>query len=147
MFDWASVSGLFGMVNAGYVAALVVSMVFGTVWYGPAMGEVWAEAHGVSEEKLKNNRLDKDRLVSMACMYMLRIFVIGYFVCQVFECQNATDGVHVGILLFLGFAFPISVLRHLQTSRGNRLLLLFNLAYQLLHFALLGACVGHWNCN
>eukprot|EP01084_Bolivina_argentea_P236321 397391_1 len=133
----------------GYIVALLISIAFGVLWYGPIMGDVWAEGHGVSfHDKKKMEELTKvfnqKSMLSTMCMYLIRIFVVSY-ISETTNCKTVSDGILLGGILCIGFAFPLTIAKYAFNPSGNKVLLLFDLSYQTMHFVLLTACIVYFN--
>eukprot|EP01084_Bolivina_argentea_P011344 21208_1 len=140
--------------NVGYVTAVILSMVFGLLWYGPIMGEVWYDAQGIdvtdTSVKAKLEEQGKKGQVATLTVYVIMSLVVSYLAGQT-ECENMTDACWLGGLFWVGFAVPIGVVKYVHNPHGNKVALLLDLSYQLMYFIAQAVCVVYfksWNwCN
>lgn len=86
------------------IASAVVSFVLGMLWYSPFLfGRMWAQAHGFSEQKLKEMHTS---VATPHILGFLTYFVTAYVIWYLFSLMNI-DSIHtalfVGFLFWLGF--------------------------------------------
>ncbi len=88
------------------VAATIVSMVIGMVWYSPAVfGNQWMKLVGMEKKKVKEADMKKEMMKGMP-MQVAATLVMTYFL-AVFvayaQAKNIVDGAIVGIMVWVGF--------------------------------------------
>lgn len=130
------------MSYIGYVLAVIATIGFGALFYGPIMGDVFAIGYGVDP----NNKQQMEQLTkmfnvnSMAMTSAMRLFescVIGHL-SQSLGYTTTTDAGLLAGLFWFGFGFPLIMIKHSYNPRGiNKIVLLFDLFYQFLHYVII----------
>lgn len=59
------------------------------------------------------------------------------------ECGTLEDGFHLGLRLWLGLAFPFTMVHYLHNYRGNRIVVLVDLSYQLVLILILTCMMAY----
>ena len=90
----------------GYVLALLLSMGFGMVWYGPIFGEVWCQAQGIdTNDKKKMKSMQEEGKQTMVFIYIHCIYyAVCFFVCSFLykDCNHGNVCNHdIGCKLFI----------------------------------------------
>eukprot|EP01083_Nonionella_stella_P252638 870192_1 len=143
-FLFTITSCIFTWTNFGYVLALALSIGFGLLWYGPVMGEVWAEAQGIDSESRAARRKEfKNSQIATVAMYCIMVLVVSYLSDQT-KCVTINDALWLGALLWLGFALPLAVVQHSYNPNAKKVVLLVDLSYQLIYFLLQALCIVYF---
>ena len=127
------------MVDVNYLAILaaaVVSMIIGSLWYGPLFGKVWMRLSGVTMESI-----DKAKARSMGKTYLLAF--IGSLVTACVLSRFISSGISVVFLLWLGFIAPIYLASVLWEGKPWKLWLLNN-AYYLVTLLAMALVLRAW---
>lgn len=124
------------------LAAAVVSMVLGFLWYGPLFGKQWIALSGMSPEKLdaaKKRGMSKMYVVtfigSLVMSYVLAHALI--FASTYLEVRGVFAGVMAGFWNWLGFIAPVTVGAVLWEGKSWKLWCLNN-AYHLVALVVMG---------
>lgn len=114
------------------LAAAVVNMVVGFVWYSPnVFGKMWIEALG---KKWGNCSAEMKKEASKTYfLSFLSALIMGFvlsIIVYYMQATNMTEGVKVGFLVWLGFVATISLNSYLFEKKP-KILLLINAGYYL----------------
>jgi hypothetical protein len=96
------------------IAAAVVSMVVGFLWYGPLFGKKWSEAAGFTPERMAEAK-QKDMSSSYALMFvgaLIMNYVLAHmliFASSYTATTGAAAGLMAGFWSWLGFIAPVSM--------------------------------------
>ncbi len=136
-------------IDVNYLAVgvgAVVSFVFGAMWYGPLFSKTWVRLSGFTPEQVEEGRKQ-----SMAKSYVLTfvgcllISSMLWHIIVLAEGFSGESGLTIGVLAgfwsWLGFVVPITLGSVLWEGRSWSLWL-FNNAYHLLNFAIIGATLS-----
>lgn len=126
------------------IGAAVVSVIVGSLWYGPVFGKQWVAEMGWSEEEMK-----KGKEKSMNKAYTLTIiaslvsaFVLGQIIVQT-GTLGALDGAMVGFWAWLGFGVPLFLSNVLWEGKSWKMFQI-NAGYQVITWVIMGAVLGAW---
>jgi hypothetical protein len=126
------------------LAAAVVSMVLGFVWYGPLFGRKWARLSGLSSNAMK---MKPATFVLLLVGSLLTAYVLAHaliFADTFFRMESdASSGVMVGFMNWLGFVAPLTLGSVLWEGKSWKLWVLNN-AYYLVSFCLMGIVLATW---
>ncbi len=103
----------------GVVLAFVVSMVWGTIYYNPAVaGKQWS--------KLTKVKMGKEDFNAEAMGYTMLAAALMAFVMGLFQTEVAgvVDGAFTGFVIGAGFAAPAMATHYLFAKRRKKLLLI-----------------------
>lgn len=129
-----------GSVNwLGVVVGMLLSMVMGTLWYGPLFGNLWMRLIGKTADELESNPLDyvKTAVAAFVAMAFLNMVVVS------FGAQSFLGGLLTGALVFIGFGATQTLVYTLFEGPKETVWLLYS-AYQLLVFAIMGGVFAIW---
>ncbi len=136
---WASVNYL------AVLAAAVVSMVIGSIWYGPLFGKKFIAAMGMDKWSPEKQAEMKKKMwmsyvgqfiASLVMFYVLAGIIVG------FGQFGAVKGAMSGLVMWFGFVLPLKVGD--VAWGGNKTLFWlesFNMLFTLL---VAGAIIGAW---
>ncbi len=136
MFESVSILAIIG--------SAIVSMILGTVWYGPLFGKMWIALEGWSQadiEKGKKQNMTKTYAIQLVGSLVFAT-VLGMFARTV-GALTLSDGLMVGFWAWLGFALPLLLGSVLWNGKPWKLYAL-HAGYNLVQFALIGAIVTLW---
>lgn len=127
------------MIN--YWAVLVcgvVSMVVGSVWYGPLFGKKWKEIIGVSEKPTGMGKLYFTQFV----LSLVQVYVLAHFV-------SAWDGkgVVTALWIWLGFLMPMAAGASMWNNDSSKIAwsrFLIQAGYNLVLFVIFGLILSAW---
>lgn len=140
------------MFEVNYFAVLVcaiVSMIVGSIWYGPIFGKKWMEIIGVDPESMKDPVKAKEMQKSMWKSYLLQ-FVLS--ILQIYILANYTVGslsvssaIFNAFWIWLGFVMPTIVGSVLWTNDSQKMSrFLIQSGYQIVMFVIYGFILGIW---
>ncbi len=123
---------MFGEVNLVRVLiAAIVSMIVGSLWYGPLFGKTWMKLMGINKNSINKSK-KKGMWKSYLVMFigsLINFSVLGILV-SVFGATNVSGAMKVGFLVWIGFVLPLMLGSVLWEGKPVKLYFL-NAAYQL----------------
>lgn len=126
------------------IACAIVSVIVGSLWFGPLFGKIWIKEMGWTEEEIK-----KGKEQNMNKAYALTIlgsifsaFVLGQIIAGT-NTVGAWDGAIVGFWAWLGFAIPLFLSNVLWEGKSWKMFRI-NAGYQLVTWFIMGAILGMW---
>jgi len=126
------------------VAAAIVSMIIGFLWYGPIFGKVWIRLMGFTAkdmEKAKKKGMAKSYII-MFIGVLVTAYILAHFV-DYMEATTFLAGMEVGCWLWLGFIAPVMLGMVLWEGKPVKLYLL-NVVYQLIIIELMAGILAVW---
>lgn len=141
------------MVPVNYLAILasaVLSMVIGSLWYGPLFGKVWIKLMGWSKSDIEKGKSDK---ASMMKSYGIQLigslamaFVLSHalvFAKAYLGSEGVSAGLQTGFWNWLGFVAPVTLTTVLWERKSWKLWLLNN-GYFLVLLCSMGVLLSLW---
>ncbi len=139
-------------VPINYLAVLVsaiMSMVLGTVWYGPLFGKQWMALSGINPE-MKNDPKAKAAMIRAYTLMFVGSLVMSYvlahsiiFASTYLMVAGVSGGLMAGFWSWLGFIAPVTLGTVLWEGKPWKLWLITN-GYQLAYLLIAGAILAVW---
>lgn len=124
------------------LGAAVVSMVIGTVWYGPLFGKQWMALTGLTKESMKSMSLTPVQAMAGGfAMSLLMAYVLAHFIGAL--TSVGFNGYFVGFWVWLGFIMTTQIHSFLWEGKPFRLFTL-NALYTLVTYLAMGAVITWW---
>jgi hypothetical protein len=127
------------------IAATVINMGLGYLWYGPLFGKKWMALMGMDPNMKKDPEMMKKG--NMAMMWLVPVsFISAYVLAHFIQYTDSTtwmDGAQCGFWLWLGFQLPIVIHAKLFGNSKTELLYL-NAGYLLVSIMIQGALLAVW---
>ena len=130
------------------IAAAIVSIVLGFIWYGPLFGKQWMSAMGFTKE-----HMDKAKAKGMTMNYILMAvgsLVMAYVLSHVTSFAMAymkvtgySAGLSSGFWIWLGFIAPVTMGDQLWGGKPWRLFPIVA-GYYLVSLMAMGALLAAW---
>ncbi len=121
------------------VGAAVVSMVIGTLWYGPLFGKQWMAMTGITKESMKSMSLTPIQAMGGGfVMSLIMAYVLAHFIGIV--TQLGFNGYVAGFWVWLGFVMTTQAHPFLWEGKPFKLFTL-NGAYTLVTYLAMGALI------
>ncbi|HKB88336.1 MAG TPA: DUF1761 domain-containing protein [Patescibacteria group bacterium] len=139
------------MVPVNYLAILVaalLSMVLGSLWYGPIFGKPWMKMMGMSKESMKGMKSgDMAKLYGIQFIGSLFMaFILAHalvFASSYLHESGISAGLQTGFWNWLGFIAPITLGSVLWEGKSWKLWLLNN-GYYLTLLCMMGVLLALW---
>jgi hypothetical protein len=124
---------------AGLVAAVVAGFVVGGIWFGPVFGTSWLRALAISDSEAAKTRVSGIGLAFVGTL--VTAYVLGVFV-RFAGATSALDGIVIGFLSWLAFAFAI----HLPAANleRNPRKFLIDVGHKFVAYLVMGAILSVW---
>lgn len=126
------------------LAAAVVSMVVGALWYGPLFGKLWISMMGFTEEKMKEAKakgMGKSYAVAFVGSLVMA-FVLAHFA-AVWNAEGVAGAWQLAFWSWLGFIAPIMLGQVLWEGKPVKLYIL-NVAHYLVALFLMAIMLVMW---
>ncbi len=134
-------------INYGAVGVCaVLSMVFGSLWYGPLFGKAWLEGNGVTAGNLTRTGAQKNAgslYVFQFVLSLLQLLVLARFINSALDAS----GVETAFWVWLGFVVPTIAGLSLWNARpGETRMTIFFISagYQLVSLLAFGYILEMW---
>lgn len=130
--------------NYGYFLSITLCCVLGKLWYGDIFGDEWTVYHDWSKSAKMRLKQTKQKYVKVMFSWILMATIIQFIVCLL-NINNFYDGFTLGLRLFFGILAPLNIIHYLKNPRGNKIVLLIDLSYQILCILLQTCLMGKFN--
>ena len=132
-------------MDINYIVILggaVLSMVVGSIWYGPLFGKKWMEICGVTEGDLERRKqMQKEAMPLYVVQLLLSVLQLYIFVNLITWGGWTAQAVPVAFFLWLGFVMPTiagSSMWNNDSTKVKWARFLIQSGYQLVMFLLYG---------
>lgn len=129
------------------LACAVVSMVIGSVWYGPLFGKKWIEINGLSRDDIaKREAMQKEATplyVIQFVLSLLQAYILAHFI----GGWTEVSGVENALWIWLGFVMPTVAglaMWNMQPTKVRWMLFGLSAGYQLICFVVFGWILSTW---
>ncbi len=125
------------------LAAAVVNMVVGSIWYGPLFGKLWQGLMGFTPESMKNMKLSAPQAMAMGFVTALVMaYVLAHFV-VIAGAVDATHAFELAFWIWLGFMLPLCAGSYIWEGKPAKLFVL-NAAEALVALFLMALVLVMW---
>jgi hypothetical protein len=128
------------------IGGAVLSMVVGSIWYGPLFGKKWMEICGVSDADVeKRKQMQKEAMPLYGIQFVLSILQV-YILSNLITYTNG-PGIGVAFFMWLGFVMPTIAGCSMWNNNPNKVRwaqFLIQSGYQLVMFVIYGYILGMW---
>lgn len=139
------------MVDVNYLAILVsalLSMVLGSIWYGPLFGKPWMKMMGITKESMKGmTSADMGKLYGIQFIgSLVMAFVLSHslvYAKSYLGLSGLGVGIQTGFWTWLGFVAPVTLTSVLWEGKPWKLWLLNN-CYYLALLVMMGIVLSLW---
>ncbi len=146
-------SSLIDMVEVNYLAifvAALLSMVIGSLWYGPLFGEEWIKCMGWSKSDIAKGQADKSSMMKSYGLQAIGSFFMAFvlshalvFASSYLGTSGVSAGIQTGFWNWLGFVAPVTLTSVLWEGKSWKLWLINN-GYNLITFCAMGVLLSLW---
>jgi hypothetical protein len=141
------------MVPVNYWAILgaaVLSMVLGSLWYGPLFGKTWTKLMGWSKADMEKGMADKSGMMKNYGLQLVGSLIMAFVLAHSLVFAKAylgesgvSAGLQTGFWNWLGFVAPVTLTSVLWEGKPWKLWLLYN-GYNLVYLLLAGVLLSVW---
>jgi hypothetical protein len=125
----------------------VLSMVIGSVWYGPLFGKLWMRICGTREmSDAECNEMKKKAIPLYFVQFLLsllQLFILAYL-----TGSTAMNGMVSAIIVWVGFVMPTLAGACMWTSEARKMAwsrFLVQAGYHLVSLSVFGLILGGWH--
>jgi hypothetical protein len=125
----------------------VLSMIIGSIWYGPLFGKMWMKICGVTEmDEQKRKEMQKKALPQYIIQFILVLFQLYVFA----HLAGPTPWIAVqsGLWIWAAFIMPMIASCAMWTNDSRKVMwsrFLIQAGYQLVLFVVFGLVIGGWH--
>ncbi len=137
-------------MEINYLAVLacgIVSMILGSIWYGPIFGRTWMRIVGVTEEDLaKRKEMQKSAAPLYIVQFVLSLFQAYVLAHYILGWTDAT-GVENALWIWTAFIMPTiagACMWNNEPAKIKWSRFLIQTGYQLVAFIAFGLILGMW---
>lgn len=128
------------------LAAGILPMLIGSLWYGPLFGKMWMNLIGKTEEEIRADMKPVKMYVVTFIMALIMAYVLAH-VLQAFADAYEIDGLVAGLQgafwMWLGLVLTVGYQAVAFEDKSLRLFII-NMAYNLVTIMAMGALLGVW---
>lgn len=129
------------------LAAAVISMIVGAVWYGALFGKKWMEIVGATEMNMERKKeMQKSArplyLISFV-LTLLQLYVLAHFI----NAWDSVSGVETALWLWAGFVIPTVAAGSMWNNDSKKISwsrFLIQAGYYLALFIIFGLILSFW---
>ena len=126
------------------LAAAVVSIILGFLWYGPLFGKQWMQLMGITNKQMKEGSkkgMAKTYTI-MIVSTLLTSYILAHFV-DYMQASSMIDGIMLGFWIWLGFIATVQIGSVLWEQKPVKLYFI-NTLHTLVNLAVMGAILAAW---
>lgn len=125
------------------LAAAVVGMILGMLWYGPLFGKVWRRLSGLSEADMRAMPLSPMQAMGLGFIFtLLTPFVLAWLAGSL-NLVTGADALRLAFWVWLGFYVPTTAGSFLWEGKSPKLFLL-GITYYLIMLSAMSWIVVRW---
>ena len=127
------------------IAAALVPMALGALWYGRTLGSVWMKLIAFPEEAAQG-RISRTAALVLSALTALMMALVLALVISMVGATGAAAGMALGALMWAGFLITHSFQRVFQVriDKKDQKLYYLDLGYRLVACLLMGLLLGVW---
>ncbi|HLC96957.1 MAG TPA: DUF1761 domain-containing protein [Candidatus Nanoarchaeia archaeon] len=126
------------------IAAALLGVAFGFLWYGPLFGKVWMKLKGITKRDMKKAK--KDSMAAPIMVGILSKIVIAYIIAlalNLIPFRSVGIGALVGAIAGIGIVAMINLEAALW-EKQNLGLFLLNMGYYVIAIIIIGMVLSVW---
>lgn len=141
------------MVPVNYTAVLVsalLSMVLGSLWYGPLFGSIWTKLMGWTKADMAKGAANKSAMMKSYAIQAVGSFLMAFVLAHALVFAKAylheegiSAGLQTGFWNWLGFIVPVTLTSVLWEGKPWKLWLINN-SYNLVALCSMGVLLSLW---
>jgi len=141
------------MVPVNYwavLASVVLSIVLGSLWYGPLFGKMWTKLEGWTKADMEKGMADKKGMMRAYGIQTLGAFFMAFvlshsliFAATYLHESGVSAGLQTGFWNWIGFIAPATLTNVLWEGKSWKLWLLTN-GYWLVLLLSMGVLLSLW---
>lgn len=133
-------------MNVNFLAIIgsaIVSMIVGSIWYGPMFGKRWMKLVGFTKEEMEKGKKDMPKTYGMMFVgSLVTSFVLAVTISMAPE-RSAMTGITAAFWLWLGFVVSIKFSEVLFEKKAWEMFYI-ECGYYLVYLGIAGALLGSW---
>ena len=130
------------------LGAAILSMIVGSIWYGPLFGRTWMELIGVNPDSDEEKRqMQKGMMVTFVTQFALTLFQLWVLTLYIKGAEHEMGGLSNALWIWAAFVMPTlasTVLWTNDSSDKKWTRFLIQAGYQLIMFGIFGYIISMW---
>lgn len=128
------------------LVAGIIPMAIGSLWYGPAFGDLWLRLTGKTEEEIRESMSPVKMYVVTFIMSLVMAWVLAQLIqlrADAFTVDGVFSGIQVAFMMWLGF---VATVGYQAVAFEDKKITLYalNMTYNLVSMVAMGALLGVW---
>jgi uncharacterized protein DUF1761 len=133
-----------GSLLPTFVAALA-AWLLGALWYSPVLfAKQWMAANELSMDDVAKMQKEAPKAYGISFVCMVLMAHVFAWLAHLTGANGWQYGLHLGFLLWIGFAFTLGLIAHVYHKDRKFAAFLIDSGYQLVYLLLMGAIIGAW---
>ncbi len=125
----------------------VVTMITGSLWYGPLFGKKWMEAMGINPMDVDTKKkMQKGAMPLYGIQFVLSLFT-AYVLAHYIEGWEDVSGLENSLWIWAAFVLPViagNAMWNNNPTKAKWTNFCIGAGYQLVNFILFGLILGMW---
>lgn len=121
----------------------ILSMVIGTVWYGPLFGKRWMKLVSITKEQMEKGKKDMPKTYGTMFVGSLVTSYVLAFTVGMSATKDVTTGVVIAFWIWLGFIVAVKLSEVLFEKKAWELFYI-ECGYYLVFLLVAGGIIGAW---
>ena len=133
-------------MNVNWLAIIVcaiVSMIVGSIWYGPLLGKKWMKLISMTKEDMEKGKKDMPKTYGMMFVGSLVTSFVLAVTINMSPAKSLSTGVMIAFWVWLGFIVAVKLSDVLFEKKAWDLFYI-ECGYYLVFLAIAGAILGSW---
>lgn len=127
------------------LVAGVAAFALGALWYSPLLfAKAWVDANGFSADDVAKMQADAPKSYGISFVCFLLMAHVFAWLAHLTGVSNWKYGMHLGFIIFIGFALTLGLIAHVYLRNRPFKALLIDLGYQFAYLLLMGVIIGAW---
>ncbi len=125
------------------IVSAVLSMVVGSLWYGPIFGKKWMKLISMTKEEMEKGKKDMPKTYGMMFVGSLVTSYVLAMTVGMAATKDVATGVIIAFWIWLGFIVPVKLSEVLFEKKAWDLFYIEN-GYYLVFLLIAGGVIGAW---
>lgn len=125
------------------VVSAIVSMVVGSLWYGPLFGKKWMKLVGITKDDMEKGKKEMPKTYALMFVGSLVTSFVLAVTIGMSPMHTINEGITVAFWVWLGFIAAVK-LSDVLFEKKPWTLFLIECGYYLVFLTIAGAIIGGW---
>lgn len=125
------------------IVSAILSMVIGSIWYGPVFGKRWMKLVGITKEQMEKGKKDMPKTYGMMFIGSLATSYVLALTIGMSAIKDVATGVTIAFWIWLGFIVAVKLSEVLFEKKAWELFYI-ECGYYLVFLLIAGGVIGSW---